>query len=105
MAGARVDHAGRSADCRDGRDRRGRGDDGMTTKQERDDALRFAPFDEAVAAERAHQRERWGDAHDNGHGPAEWGLIALRYAGRLGDELEGLAVGGASFIDVRTAAI
>jgi hypothetical protein len=48
----------------------------------------FLPFLEVVEAERQRQREKWGDDHDDDHSPAEWGLIALRYAGRLGEALE-----------------
>lgn len=45
------------------------------------------PFAEAVASERADQREHWGDDRDDEHSPDTWALIVLRYAGRLGDQL------------------
>jgi hypothetical protein len=52
------------------------------------DLVYDVPFTAAVESERADQRDRWGDAHDDEHTPAEWGLLILRYSGRLGERLE-----------------
>lgn len=47
--------------------------------------MRYGAFAEAVAAERAYQRERWGDGHDDGHTPLAWDGLVLRMAGRLAE--------------------
>lgn len=35
-----------------------------------------------ILEERQHQRQRWGDAHDDGHGPIIWVALMTKYLGR-----------------------
>ncbi len=66
-----------------------------------DTATTDTTFMRRVESERAHQQRQWGDGHDDTHTSADWGLIVLRYAGRLAETLEhypkNYRIQGASF--------
>lgn len=57
-------------------------------------------FADEVADEREYQRTTWGDDHDDAHEPPEWGLLVLRYAGRVGESLEQCLAGAFEDDDV-----
>jgi len=40
-----------------------------------------------VLVERARQRDRWAEAHDDGHTPSEWCDLILHYALALNQEI------------------
>jgi len=70
----------------------------MTTRTSLLRRLEYDPakeqqFQNFITICREHQSEKWGVAHDETLSWGDWGLVLLRYAGRVGESLERVGLG------------